>query len=153
MDALRGFLWPDPPELRHFRWVYIVLTLNFLIPALGYEFAPSLAIAEFSRIGRILGGGDYALAAGETGHVWRILGAGNVLALAFMCALLCWDLRRFQVVLIPLVFLKSTAALGYLGVWLTVTRYPAFLAVFVFDSLTVAAMIFFAGRARRALER
>ncbi|MBI4349762.1 MAG: hypothetical protein HY553_23195 [Elusimicrobia bacterium] len=143
---------PAPAAVRRFRAAYLLIMLNFLLPALGYILAPSLAIREFERVGMLLGGGPYALAAGETGHVWRVLGATNVLTLAFMCGLLLWDLRRFYPVLVPLLFLKTSTAVLYLGVFLAVERYPAFLAVFALDAATAAAMAYFAIAARAALE-
>ena len=139
-----------PKEVRQFQLVYALLTANFFFPSLAYAFAPASAIGQFETLGRLLGGGPYPFAAGETGFVWRVLGAGNVMTLAFMCALLFWDLRRFYPVLIPLVFLKAFSACGFLGVFFS-SRYPAFLAVAVFDGLTVAAMIYFARRAYRCL--
>lgn len=68
-----------------------------------------------------------------------------------MCALLQYDLRRFYPVLVPLVFMKTLAALAFLAVYLFAYRYPAFLAVTVYDGLTVFLMLFFAIRARRSL--
>lgn len=134
---------------RQFQLVYAFLTLNFLIPSVGYLLDPALAIAQFERIGTILGAGPYPYAAGETGWVWRILAGGNVMTLSFMCALLLWDLRRFFPVLWPLVFMKGLATLLNLAVF-AVTGYPAFLAIFVYDGLSAAAMVYFA---RRALDR
>lgn len=134
--------------MRGFKLVYGFLVLNFAIPAIGYAVAPAAAIAQFERIGILLGGERYAAFAGELGYVWRILAAGNVLALAFMCALLWWDVRRFYAVLWPLVFMKGFSTLANLAVYLCAYRYPAFLAVFLYDGVTVAAMVYFARAAR-----
>lgn len=139
-----------PKEVRQFRVVFALLTANFFFPSLTYAFAPQAAIRQFETIGRLLGGGAYPFAAGETGFVWRVLGAGNVMTLAFMCALLFWDVKRFYAVLVPLVFLKAFSSCGFLAVFAS-CRYPAFLAVSLFDGLTVAAMIFFTRRAYRSL--
>ncbi|MBI4424791.1 MAG: hypothetical protein HY554_13750 [Elusimicrobia bacterium] len=141
-----------PPAVRRFQAVYTALTLNFLVPGLLYAVAPGFAIQQFELIGRMLGGGPYPFAAGETGHVWRVLAAANVLTLSFMCALLQWDLRRFFPVLVPLLFLKASSALLYLWVFLAVSRYPAFLAVFLFDVVAAGAMVYFARSAAAALE-
>ena len=62
------------------------------------------------------------------------------------------DIRRFYPVLYPLVFMKSTTAVAYLGIYLFAYRYPAFLAVALYDGLCLFLMIYFAGRAHRALE-
>ena len=94
MDTFYRF-WRQPNRAyRNFQIVYTALTLNFLLPALAYALDSAGAIRQFERIGILLGGGAYALAVGETGYVWRMLSAGNVLSLAFMCALLQFDLRR-----------------------------------------------------------
>ena len=137
--------------MRRFQAAYTLISLNFLIPALSYAVAPGLAVASFERVGMLLGGGPYAAAAGETGHMWQVLGATNVLALAFMCLLLQWDLKRFYPVLAPLLFLKGTTAFLYLCIYVFVDRYPAFLAVFFLDSGTALAMAYFAVRARASL--
>lgn len=131
--------------------MYTALTLNFLFPSILYALDPTSAIAQFERISAVLGGGAYVLNAGEGGYVWRILAAGNVLSLAFMCALLQFDLKHFYSVLVPLVFMKSLAALGFLAVYLLAYRYPGFLVVFLYDGLTVFLMLYFAIRARRSL--
>jgi hypothetical protein len=47
--------------------------------------------------------------------------------------------------------MKSLAALGFLAVYLLAYRDPAFLIIFLYDSLTVLLMLYFAGRARRSL--
>lgn len=138
-----------PPAVRLFQAVYTFLTLNFFFPAWLYLLAPADAVARFESIGLLLGGGPYPWAAAELGWVWRILAGGNVLNLAFMCALLQWDLRRFYPVLWPLLFMKGFSTAANFAVFLA-TGYPAFLAVAVYDGLTVAAMRFFAARARAA---
>lgn len=149
-------LWPyffhQPAAVRDFRLVYALLGLHFLIPALGYAFDPASAIAQFGRLGELLGAGPYPWAAGETGFVWRVLAAGNVLTLSFLCFLLMRDLPRFYPALIPLVFLKSTAVLGYLVVFLK-TRYPAFLAVSLWDASNCFLFVFLASRALPFLKR
>ena len=151
MDTFSRF-WRQPNKAyRDFQFVYTALALNFLFPSLVYALNPVGAIRRFERIGILLGGGEYGLVAGEAGYVWRLLAAGNVLSLAFMCALLQFDLKHFYSVLAPLVFMKSLAALGFLAVYLLAYRYPAFLVVFLYDGLTVFLMLYFAIRARRSL--
>ncbi|MBI3553865.1 MAG: hypothetical protein HY077_15325 [Elusimicrobia bacterium] len=137
-------------ELRQFRLVYGLLTANFFFPSLMYAFSPARAISQFETLGRCLGGGPYPFSVGEAGYIWRVLGAGNVMTLAFMCFLLSLDLKRFYPVLASLAFLKAYSALGFLLVFAS-SRYPAFLAVSLFDGLTVWAMVFFARRAHRSL--
>ncbi len=151
MDTFPRF-WRHPNNAhREFQIVYAALTLNFLFPSIVYALDPAGAIRQFERIGDLLGGGVYVFTAREGGYVWRILAAGNVLSLAFMCALLQFDLKHFYSVLVPLVFMKSLAALGFLAVYLLAYRYPAFLVVFLYDGLTVFLMLYFAIRARRSL--
>lgn len=134
-----------------FRLVYLVLVLNFAFPAVTYLFAPGFAIDQFQQVGQALGDGLYPLRASELGLVWRVLAAGNVMTLAFMCGLILWDVRKYYLVLLPLVFLKGFSALAYLIVYLVALRYRAFLAVFVLDSVSAWAMVYFASQAHRRL--
>lgn len=134
-----------------FRLVYLVLVLNFAFPALSYLFAPNFAVDRFEEVGRTLGDGLYPMRAGELGYMWRVLAAGNVMTLAFMCGLILWDIRKYFIVLVPLVFLKGFSALAYLGVYLVALPYRGFLAIFVLDSVTAIAMVVFARRAHRML--
>lgn len=134
-----------------FRLVYLVLVLHFAIPALTYLLEPSFAVDRFEEVGRTLGDGSYPLRAGELGFLWRVLAAGNVMTLAFMCGLILWNLRKYYVVLVPLVFLKGFSALGYLCVYLVALRYRGFLAIFALDSVTAVSMVVFARLAYRRL--
>jgi len=135
-----------------FRLVYLVLVLNFAIPALVYLVAPNFAVDRFEEVGRTLGDGAYPLRAGELGLLWRVLAAGNVMTLAFMCGLIRWNLRKYYVVLVPLVFLKGFSAIAYFFVYFLALRYRGFLAIFVLDSIAAVAMVLFARRAHRLLE-
>ena len=134
-----------------FRLVYLVLVLNFAIPALAYLLAPNFAVDRFEEVGRTLGDGLYPLRAGELGLMWRVLAAGNVMTLAFMCGLILWNLRKYYVVLVPLVFLKGFSAIGYLCVYFVALQYRGFLAIFVLDSVTAVAMVVFARQAYHRL--
>lgn len=150
MEPLLRF-WNQPNgKLRDFQIVYSLLTVNFFLPSLIYALDPGRAIHWFERMGRLLGGGGYYFYVAELGYVWCVLAAGNVMGLAFMCLLLQTDLRKFYPVLWPLVFIKSLAALGFLAVWAS-CRYPAFLAVSLWDGLTVFLMVHFGLRAYRTL--
>ena len=135
-------------DLRMFRVVYAVLVLNFALPAVSYVVAPEMTHATLEKVNQALGGGSYAVV--ESGHLWHMLGVGNVFTLAFMCALLWVDLVRFYPVLPALLFLKGFSAVYALGIGLA-HHLPVFLAVFCLDGLTTLAMGFFAVRARRAL--
>jgi len=138
-----------PRAHRIFRIVYAIITLNFVIPAISYMVAPDMAIATLERTNRALGGGAYPFA--ETGQLWHMLGTGNVMTLAFMCALLYADVRRFYPVLPALAFLKAFSA-AY-ATWIGFTyACPAFLAIGVLDGTTTVAMVYFAVRAHRSLE-
>lgn len=151
MNPLVRF-WQQPNKThRNFQLVYTYLTLNFFLPSLVYTFAPGKAIGQFETLGQILGAGSYAALAGETGNVWRVLGAANVMTLSLMCCLLLVDLRRFYPVLLPLVFMKGFTAVLYLAVYLFENRYPAFLAVSLYDGFNLFLMLYFAIRAHRSL--
>jgi hypothetical protein len=131
-----------------FHVVYTALALNFILPVLGYVFAPDQAVGAFAELGQTLGGGAYPHT--EDSVFWRVLGIANVATLGFCCVLLQVDLRRFFPALWPLLFLKSMASLGF-GVAFLLEPFPAYLAACVFDALTVGAMAFFATRAHRHL--
>jgi hypothetical protein len=139
---------PRPPRIvRVFQVVYVLITANFLLPAISYVVAPEIAEAQFQEMNVMLGGGAYLPPRHE---LWHMLAAGNVFALAFMCALLLFDVRRFQPVLPALVFLKMCSAI-YSLVLAVHVGIPAFYGVFVLDSVTSLTMWFFATRAYRAL--
>ena len=138
-----------PRAYRTFRIVYAIITLNFVVPAISYIVAPEAAIGTLDRVNRVLGGGAYPFV--ESGSLWHMLGVGNVMTLGFMCALLFVDLRRFYPVLPALAFLKAFSA-AY-ATWIGISRAcPAFVAIGVLDGSTTVAMVFFAARARRALD-
>lgn len=131
-----------------FHVVYTVLALNFAIPAVLYAVDPRGSLASFVEVGRLLGAAEMPHT--EDSIVWRVLAIANVATLAFGCVLLQLNLRKWFPILTPLVFLKSIAAIGFLVAYLS-EGYPAYLAVVALDTLTAAAMAFFAVRARRLL--
>ena len=141
-----GF-WAQPSAAyRNFQLAFTVLTLNFAIPALSYTFTPEQAVAGFMWVNTALGGAPYPFDENASA-LWRILAAGDVAALAFMCLLLQLDLRRFYPVLVPLGFVKGYNALGLAGLFLLHTDVPLFLAGFLLDGVTCASCFFFATRA------
>jgi hypothetical protein len=132
-----------------FRIVYAVLTMNFVLPAISYMVAPELTLRTLDDVNRALGGGAYPFV--EAGQVWHMLAVGNVMTLGWMCALLFVNLRRFYPILPALAFLKAFSALY--SAWIGArTGTPVFLAIGVLDGTTTLAMIFFAVRAKRALD-
>jgi hypothetical protein len=147
---MRAF-WTQPlAAYRNFQIVFTLLTLNFLVPAITYVFAPHLVVEQFRGFGALLGGIAYPL--DEKSHLWRGLGASNVATLGLMCLLLQLNVRRFHAVLVPLVFMKGMMALFMLGCFFTVLPYRGFLAVSCWDALAVVLFLAFAPRARRALD-
>lgn len=134
-----------------FQAVYTFLTLNFLVPSIAYLVAPDLVLGQI-RDGLALAGLPPFPLEGEHGFIWRTLAGTNVLALAFMCLLLQIDLRRFFPLLLPLAFLKGTTAVAFLLQYALALRHPFFVAIFLWDGLAVFLMLFFASRARAALE-
>lgn len=121
------------------------LAIHFAIPAVSYVVAPEMISAQFSQIAEILGAGPYTVPEAES-RIWRYLGAANVMTLALMCALLQYNLRKFYVVLVPLVFLKGYNASLFLGDFL-MTGHPAFLAVALWDFSNCWMFWFFSKRA------
>ncbi|MBW1881681.1 MAG: hypothetical protein JRJ84_25255 [Deltaproteobacteria bacterium] len=132
-----------------FHVVYTVLALNFIIPVLFYVFDGAGTIENWAWLGEFLGGDPYGHT--EDSVLWRVLGIANVATLGFCCVLLQLDLKKWFPVLTPLVFLKGSASFGFLVAFL-LEGYPQFLAAFLFDGVTVAAMLFFAIRAHRVLD-
>lgn len=150
--ALQSF-WNQPcRRYRTFQIVFTILTLNFVIPALSYTFAPEVAIANLVEINNLLGGGPYVFPTDGGTHVWRYLAAANVMTLGFMCLLLQVNLRTFFPVLVPLTFMKSFAAICFLVGWFLPASAPFFLGAAVLDSVTSGAFIFFAVRAKREIQ-
>ena len=133
---------------RSFQVVYTILVLNFLLPAISYIVAPQLTYQTLDQVNRLLGGGPYP--AVESGHLWHMLGTGNVFTLSFMCGLILFDLKRFYPVLPALLFLKGFSAIYALFI-AAANGVPFFYGVFFLDGITCAAMWLFATRAHRAL--
>ncbi len=133
--------------MRAFRIVYIFLALNFAIPTLFYAFTPALAMATLGQINHLLGGGDLPP---EQSVFWWVLGVANVGTLAFCCFLLLWDLRRWQAVLMPLLFLKGFDALNWAAAFL-LHRHPVYGGAALLDFATVTALWWFPTRALREL--
>ena len=129
--------------------VYAILTLNFWIPVLFYIFDPAGAVASFGGIGEVFG---MTYAHSEDSVLWWVLGIANVSTLGFCCALLWWDVRRWFSVLVPLVYLKSWASIGFGAYFVLVESHPAYLAACLFDGITVVTMIASAVAAKRELD-
>ncbi|MSP93352.1 MAG: hypothetical protein EXR79_16425 [Myxococcales bacterium] len=134
---------------RAFHIVYTILALNFFLPSLAYIFAPDFAVGQFAGIGAMFGAGPYPHT--EDSMLWKVLGIANVMTLAFVCVLLQLDLRKWLPCLAPLLFLKGMAAMGFL-VAFVVEPYPSYLAGFLLDAVTCAAMWYFATAAHKELE-
>ena len=145
------FLNQPSAKYRDFQVVYAILTLNFALPSIGYIFFPEATHEQFVALNAMLGGAPYTFAEAQSSF-WRFLGAANVATLAFMCAMLQWNLRRNFVVLVPLTFMKTLAATLWLAGFIDAPHYPAFLAAAVLDYVTSAMFVFFAIRARRDID-
>ncbi len=145
---MRAF-WSQPSRAyRDFQIAFTILTLNFVIPAFGYSFAPASAMESFLAVNRWLGGAPYDFPEASS-RVWRYLAAANVMTLGFMCLLLQVNLRRFGAVVVPLTFMKAYAALSWWVGWALAPGLRFFLAAAVLDTVTCAAFVFFSGRAAR----
>ncbi|MBI3178426.1 MAG: hypothetical protein HYZ27_02120 [Deltaproteobacteria bacterium] len=151
MSFLRAFFTQPSRPYRNFQIAFTVLTLNFVLPALTYTFAPEHAVAQVVEINTVLGGAPYPFDELST-RLWRYLGAANVMTLGFMCFLLQLNLRRFYSVLMPLSFMKGYAAAMWLAGFVASPELRVFGAAFVLDAVTCTAFVFFAGRARRDIE-
>jgi hypothetical protein len=131
-----------------FHIVYTILALNFLIPVIIYAINPAGTILQFTQLGTLLGSPEYFHS--EDSVFWRVLAIANVTTLGFCCILLQVNLKKWFPCLVPLVFLKSMAAFGFL-VAFTFEHYSGYLAGTVFDSITVGLMWFFATRAHKEI--
>ena len=131
-----------------FHVVYTILALNFLIPVIMYAVSPHESLVQFTNIGAALGSLSYPHS--EDSVLWRVLAIANVTTLGFCCILLQVNLKKWYPCLIPLVFLKGMAALGFLVAYFF-EPYRGYLAGTALDSLTVAAMWFFATRAYKEI--
>lgn len=152
MKLFKRFLTQPASRYRIFQIVFTILTLNFAIPSISYILTPDAAIGQFASLNELLGGEVYT-APENDGFFWRYLGIANVMTLALMCFLLQIDLRRFFPVLLPLAFMKGSAATFWLAGFFAHTENPAFLAAAFLDYGTTAAFLFFAVRARREISR
>jgi hypothetical protein len=150
MSALTRFWRQESRAWRDFQLVFTVLSLNFIIPAFSYTFAPDVAVGQFLEVNAILGGDPYTFPEAQS-RVWRYLGAANVMTLGLMCVLLQVNLGRFYAVLVPLTFMKAYAATCWLVGWTLDPGARFFLAAAVLDYVTSAAFVFFTLRARSAL--
>ncbi len=138
-----GTFWRQPARrYRNFQLVFLVLTLNFVLPALSYTFNPEAAMAQFLQVNRVLGGSDYTFPEAAS-RVWRYLAAANVKTLGYCCFLLQYNLRRYYVVRVPLTFMKAYAASCWWVGWALAPEYRFFLAAAVLDSVSAAAFFYF----------
>lgn len=131
-----------------FRVVYAALAANFILPAISYIVDPAMAVATMDQVNRLLGGGPWPV---EQGQVWHMLAVGNVMTLGVLCMMLLVDLERFFPALPGLAFLKAFSAFYSLALGFT-QDLPAFFGVFVLDGGSTVAMVYFAVRARAALD-
>lgn len=150
MSWFHDFWHQENKPYRNFQIAYTILTLNFILPAISYFLTPDTAWENFQSLARLFGSTDYPFP--ENSQYWRILGAGNVMTLGFMCFLLQVNLRKYYPTLLPLVFLKGCSAFGFLGVYEWIYPYSLFLIAFVFDGVTMCVMIYFATSARKSLD-
>lgn len=149
MNWVRRF-WGQPNKrYRNFQIVYTALTLNFAIPAATYYLDRDQTAERARKIGSLFGRSN--LPTEEDTHIWWILGSGNVATLAFMCALLQFNLRRYRPVLPALLVLKGLSSIGFLALFAR-TRHPFYLAVSALDGGTTVAMAYFANGAYREIE-
>ena len=126
---------------RAFHFVYTILALNFFIPVFVYIFDPHSALTQFVSVGALLGTPAYIHS--EDSVLWRVLAIANVTTLGFCCVLLQVNIRKWYPALVPLAFLKSMAALGFLIAFMA-EPFRGYLAAFALDSTTVLLMVFFA---------
>src|SRR3990172_5706090 len=150
-DWFRRF-WNQPNKAyRNFQLAFFLLGVHFLLPSFNYALNPQGAVKSFALLGKLLGASEpYPFA--EDGYIWRVLAAGNVFTLAFMCFMIQSNVRRFYVVLVPLCVLKAYSSLGFLIAYLHGYHFPGFFAVFCWDGINVLMFLYFAHTAYWSLE-
>ena len=136
---------------RNFQVVFAGLTLMFLCSTIGYTFLPETVLDNFSQINVLLGGGELQLP-DRVSHFWRLLGCGNVIALALCCAMLLRDVRRNYPVLYPLALMKGFVSVAWTLVWLADTSIPFYGVAAAMDGATLVVILYFATAAHRAIE-
>jgi len=143
--------WHQPNKAyRNFQMAFFLLGVHFLIPSFFYAFNPQGAISQIQFAGVLMGAGPYPFF--EDGFVWRVLAAGNVFTLAFMCFLIEANVRRFYAVVVPLCVLKGYSSLGFLLAYLVGYRYPTYLGISIWDGINVVMFLYFAHTAYWSLE-
>ena len=140
------FNQPSKPY-RDMQIVFALLTLNFIIPSLGYFFAPKLALEQFLEIGRVVGAGDYGIS--EQSNLWRVLAAGNVFTLGILTFWMGRNIRTWPTLGPAFFVLKGFSSLGYLYVYFVVQHYFTWVIVFFWDGLAGWAVWWFGRRALR----
>jgi hypothetical protein len=111
----------SPREIVEARWLFALLAVQFIVPAVSYLVTPEVAIDTLDQLNRLLGGGPYVVTESR-GHVWHMLAVGNVMTLGFMCAALAIDFERNAAMLPALAFLKGFSALSSRSGWVTGRR-------------------------------
>ncbi|MBI5524985.1 MAG: hypothetical protein HY897_01480 [Deltaproteobacteria bacterium] len=142
MGWMASFFGQPSKRYRNHQIAFLILTLNFVLPAVSYTFFPKTAIDQFLQVNSILGGAPYSFPE-EQSRVWRYLGAANVMTLGFMCFLLMFNIKKFFIVIIPLTFMKAYAATCWLVGWAFDPGARFFLAAAVLDYVTSAAFVYF----------
>ncbi|MCP4503433.1 MAG: hypothetical protein GY822_26170 [Deltaproteobacteria bacterium] len=59
LQFLRQFGTQESKPWRNFQLVFSLLSLNFILPAFSYTFAPDLAVTQFLDVNEILGGAPF----------------------------------------------------------------------------------------------
>lgn len=144
--------WNQPNQAyRNFQLAFFLLGVHFFFPSLTYAFNPQAALNQLTWVvGHLTNASPYKFA--EDGFLWRVLAAGNVCTLAFMCFMIMANVKRFYAVLVPLCFLKAYSSIGFLITYIYAYRYPAFLGVFLWDGTNVLMFLYFAHTAYWSLE-
>ncbi len=142
--------WTQPCRAyRNQQIAFLILTLNFLIPATSYLVAPHIAVDQIHTFSATVGAPAYE--ATEDSHMWRFLAVADVMTLGFLCLLLLLNVRRWRPVLLPLCFLKGSCVVAAAYIGLFQYRHAFFWLPVLLDSVTVLAMWFFTTRAMRQL--
>ena len=134
-------------EVQLARLLFAALAIGFGFASISYAAFPSAIVAQFAQWDRALGGG--ASYPETQNRIWISLAAANVATLSLMSALRWKDMRKYQQLHIPLLFMKCTSAALFVAWWVAMPAARSLLVAAVGDFATALAIWYFPTRAFR----
>jgi hypothetical protein len=151
--SLGAAFWKQPATgYRDTQLLFGALTLGFGIASILYAAFPSQMVAQFAQLDGMLGGGGFSYPEPQC-RIWTSLAAANVATLSLMSYGLLKDLRRNRPMHLPLLFMKTTSALLFLGWFVAFPQARSLAVSFVADLFTGLMIWWLPRRAFAELER